>query len=201
MKMEDLGEPHTTEEEILIATYHALVEYGYAGLTIEKIGEHFEKSPSLIYHHFENKDQVVLACLEFMLDRYKERIPQADLSDSPDHLCEFLDHVFRSMHSTEDAAFLALLVDLRSQAVHNEAYREHFSRSDRIFRDHFAAVIERAQEEGSITVDDETAAADLVLTVLIGSLVRGTTAEDTDWTDRVSDAIFAYLNDRNDRGE
>lgn len=39
-----LEEPQTTREEILRATYRTLCEYGYADLTVQRIGAHFEKS-------------------------------------------------------------------------------------------------------------------------------------------------------------
>lgn len=55
-----LESPDDTQEEIMRATHLALCEYGYADLTIQRISEHFPKSESLIFHHYEDKASVLV---------------------------------------------------------------------------------------------------------------------------------------------
>ncbi|MEF8774483.1 MAG: helix-turn-helix domain-containing protein, partial [Halobacteriales archaeon] len=50
-----------TDEALMAATYRALCEHGYADLTIQQIGAEFEKSTSLLYHHYDGKDELLVA--------------------------------------------------------------------------------------------------------------------------------------------
>ncbi|WP_144427216.1 TetR/AcrR family transcriptional regulator [Halolamina pelagica] len=77
-----LANPETTRESIMRATYLALCEHGYAGLTIQRIGECFEKSKSLLYHHYDDKDELLLAFLQFMLEEHESSVPETD-DDGP----------------------------------------------------------------------------------------------------------------------
>lgn len=64
--------PSTTREETLAATYRALCKHGYTDPTLAVIGDELKNSKSLVYHHYEGKDDLVPARLEFILD-YVER--------------------------------------------------------------------------------------------------------------------------------
>jgi AcrR family transcriptional regulator len=61
-------EPADTREAIMQATYRALRAHGYARLTIQRIGDEFPKSKSLLYHHYDGKDDLLLEFLSYMLD-------------------------------------------------------------------------------------------------------------------------------------
>lgn len=181
-------DPEGTEEEILAATYRSLIEHGYAELSIKKIGEELGTSPSLVYHHFENKDDLVLACLEYMLQQFTQRMT-ADGTDTPaEDLGTFLDNVYSSFTCFDE---IAPLVDLRSQSIHDEEFRAYFSRSDAIFRSHLGSLVEQEiQAEDSTEVE---AIGNLLLTLLIGSIVRSATTRDEDWIDDVRSEIDTYV--------
>lgn len=187
------GNPSNTREEILAATYRALRTHGYAELTIDRIGEEFEKSTSLIYHHFDDKDDVLLSCLEFMLDQFEHGHGGISI-DEPDAMEEIINSVLNSAPTCEELSFMDSLVELRAQAAHNPEYRAHFDRSDRVLRDRFAAIVRAGIDSGTYDPScDPDAVADTIHTALIGAMVRRATTDDTGWIDPVAAELQAYL--------
>ncbi|WP_227379637.1 TetR/AcrR family transcriptional regulator [Haladaptatus halobius] len=172
-----LEEPADTREIIMKATYHALCEHGYADLTIQRIGDHFEKSKSLLYHHYDSKDELLLDFLEFMLEHYKANIPRTDYDDAHAHLQALLDHVFPDELEAERRKFMAAMVELRAQAAHDDAYREHFTRSDSFFHDRIAEIVRMGIKEGVFRDIDPDRTAALLVTTITGAMTRRTTAD------------------------
>ena len=61
-----------TDEEIMQATYRALSEHGYANLTIKRIAAEYGKSTAAIHYHYDTKDDLLAAFLDFLLDRFTD---------------------------------------------------------------------------------------------------------------------------------
>ena len=190
---EPFGNPSTTREEILAATYRALQTHGYAELTIDRVGEEFEKSTSLIYHHFDDKDDMLLSCLEFMLDRFEDGHGGISINESG-AMEEIIKSVLNAESTCEERSFIDSLVELRAQAAHNPEYRAHFDRSDRVLRDRLAAIVRAGINRGTYDQScDPDAVADTIHTALIGAMVRRATTDDTEWIDPVAAELRAYL--------
>jgi len=190
-----LADPGTTRESIMRATYLALGKHGYAGLTIQRIGEEFEKSKSLLYHHYDDKDELLLAFLQFMLEEHEASLSeldsvrgskasarQPDPTDSGDDTegpAERLDAVLGAMLATDlpDAhrEFTAAMVELRAQAAHDERYREQFAEHDRLFCEQLSALIEAGIDEGVYRDVDADRAAAFLDSVVAGAMTRRVT--------------------------
>lgn len=151
------GEPTSTREEILEATFHALCEHGYSNLTLDKIGGEFEKSTSLVYHHYDGKDELLVDLLEYLLQTYEDGIPLS-ADDPADRIDELIDQIFLMDDTT--GGFGQALVELRAQATHDEAYRDHFELTDDLIQDQIAEIVRAGVADGSFEpVDpDQTAA-------------------------------------------
>ena len=184
--------PDSTREEILAAAYRALCAHGYAELTMERIGEEFEKSVSLVYHHYDGKDDLLLACLEFMLENYRSDDgcdPSSDPRKAMERLCDRISLVDAP---PEAQRFVRALVELRGQAPHNAAYREYFTRSDRFFQERIETIIETGIDQGAFRDVDPERTAGMLHTVLSGAFFRYATAEETGWIDDVREELQAY---------
>ena len=210
-------EPADTREAILGAAFSALCEHGYADLTIKRIGEAFEKSPSLVYHHYDGKDELLLDLLEFLLDGFETAV-STDAFDLPPrgrldaYVAAMTDPSDVDDEHAPDGRFLTAVVELRAQAATDEAYRAHFDRSDRVFRrflersvrEAAAATADRSEAaaNGFDGADRRTDAADPVApaavattlqTLATGAMVRWTTTTDRDWVDGVREETDRYL--------
>ncbi|RQG88882.1 TetR/AcrR family transcriptional regulator [Natrarchaeobius halalkaliphilus] len=185
-------EPDGTREEILAATYRALRTHGYADLTISAIGEEFEKSPSLVYRHYESKDDLVLACLAFMLERFEARMTDDEITDSRRRLEAFLHWGLDEMSSTR-YRFVTTLVELRLQATHDEAYQEHFTRSDDVFESHVVEIVQSGVDRGDFQECDPERVAAMLVTIVSGALFRRATSDSAAWPADVQAELEAYL--------
>ncbi|VTT87832.1 Transcriptional regulator, TetR family [Halorubrum sp. DM2] len=76
------AEPSDTRQAILGAAFRALCEHGYANVTIQRIGDEFDKSPSLVYHHYDGKDELLIDLLEYLLDQFEASIADGSAESS-----------------------------------------------------------------------------------------------------------------------
>ena len=200
------AEPADTRQAILGAAYRALCEHGYADITITRIGEEFDKSPSLVYHHYDGKDELLLDLLEFLLDGFEASISAGGFELSPReridaYVAATTDPDTIDGEHAPDGQFLTAMVELRAQAANDDAYRDHFDRSDRVFHAFLEqslreAAAERGSGGGEATVTkpiDPAEAAATLQTVATGGMVRWATTADRDWVSGVRSGTRRYV--------
>lgn len=175
------------------ATYLALCEHGYAGLTIQRIGESFEKSKSLLYHHYDDKDELLLAFLQFMLEEHESSVPETDDDGPRERLDAVVDAMLPPELSAEHRGFTAAMVELRAQAAHDERYREQFAEHDRAFQDHLVDVIEEGIETGTFRDVDADRVAEFVGTTVTGAMTRRVTGGDDQAATTAREALDTYV--------
>ena len=198
MNNDIFDDPATTREEILAATYRSLQQHGYADLTIQKIGDELEQSPSLIYHHYEDKDALVLACLEYLLDHFEGELGRGPIEDPRERLEGLLDWGFGTGMSDEWQAFMQTVLELRVQAIHDPAYRDHFTRSDRVFTESIASIIRAGVESGEFRECEPAVVAERLQLLFFGRLLRlaSTADELEEWAVDVQSEVQQYLETR-----
>lgn len=167
-----------TREAIMLATYHALCEHGYAALTIDRIHSEFPKSKSLLYHHYDSKDDLLLDFLEYLLSILPEDLAPVDEGGPRARLETIVDYVLTTADDRPDDDFHGAIVELRAQAVNDPAYREHFTRSDVDFRSRIQHILDDGVETGVFRDHDTAAAATFLHTVLLGALEKRVTSDD-----------------------
>lgn len=189
------NDPANTHEAMMEATYRALCTHGYANLTIQKIGEEFSKSKSLVYHHYDGKDELLLDFLEFMLDRFATEIIDTGADDPTDRLQSVIDLTITEPLSEERASFRRTMIELRAQAATDPAYREQFTRIERLFHDHIADLLREGIEQGTFRDVDPDQVASFLLTLIDGTMLRQTTTDDGAITSARRE-LEIYLQDR-----
>ena len=80
-----------TRLEILAATYAAIDKHGYAALSVQHIADEFPKSKSLLYHHYDGKDDLLLDFLEFLQSQFESFTDVSTVGDPDERLDAFLD--------------------------------------------------------------------------------------------------------------
>lgn len=186
-------EPTGTKEEMMQATYRALQEHGYADLTIQKIGDEFNKSKSLVYHHYDGKDELLLDFLEHMLERFEADVIGDDSADADARLEQVLDHVLPESPADDRVGFLRIMTEIRAQAAHDEAYRAHFTRSDQLFQDRFASLVRDGIDQGVFRSVDADRVASFLLTAISGAMQRQATADDEAVVTATRRELDAYI--------
>ncbi|WP_267641260.1 TetR/AcrR family transcriptional regulator [Haloarchaeobius amylolyticus] len=192
------AEPTDTREKIMHATFRALREYGYAGLSIQRIADEAGLSKSSFYHFYDGKDDLLLSFMEFMYGQFGSGF-DIRFSDDPvedlrrhaqlmvagpmdeDVAGDIIDTVpgevppdapIREKNAMERGP----LVEVRAQGVNEPAFRERFTDIDAAFRGTFADIIERGIIEGVFREVDATQVADMLVTIGMGTIFRGATS-------------------------
>jgi AcrR family transcriptional regulator len=173
-----MGEASETREAIMEATFEALVRHGYADLTIQTIADEFEKSKSLLYYHYDTKEDLLVDFLRWMTDGFVaevEPLPDADPMARLDAVVDLL--VPRELDE-EARTIRTALLELRMQSPYHEAYAERFAALDAQLETQLRAVLADAVEAGVLDVDPDTG-ADLLTTLANGEMLRVVTGSTT----------------------
>ncbi|WP_276299932.1 TetR/AcrR family transcriptional regulator [Halorussus lipolyticus] len=184
-----------TRTEIMEATYEALTEYGYADLTIQRIADEFDKSKSLLYHHHDGKDDLLTGFLEFALDHFEEDMSLADSGPADERLDALFD-VLVDTDSDVDEEFVGVLVELRAQAVSDEAYADQFAKNNEFLRSHVTDIIADGIDEGVFREVDPEQTASFLVTLLNGRMTERTTTENPDAARSVRRELDRYVETR-----
>lgn len=183
----------STEEAIMRATYRALIEHGYPETSISKIADEFDKSRSLLYYHYDDKECLLEDFLRFLLDRFETELADIAEADPADHLVAILDRLLPPEMDDDAFAFRRALLELRSQAPYHDAYREQFERSDDLLVSELVTVIERGIEAGEFRAVNSERVAEFIYSTAHGAIERGVTLEDPAVVRRNREAIDEYV--------
>jgi AcrR family transcriptional regulator len=196
--MDPFQDTDETHAALMRATYDALCKHGYAGLTIQRIGDEFPKSKSLIYQHYDGKDELLVAFLGFMSKHFEDEaeIPIDDDRDALDQLQDHLNHLLDPSLDEERYEFMSAMTELRAQAPHDEAYRAHFTKSDQIFHEHISDIIRTGIEQGEFRDVDPEQTAELLLTTIDGAMLRRVTTDGSVDIQAVRDELDEYIRSR-----
>jgi AcrR family transcriptional regulator len=195
-------EPATTEERIMHATYEMLGRHGYAGLSIGRIAEAADLSKSSVYHFYDDKEDLLVAFLDGMLEWFRGQFAQDPEEDPVTALREQARSVVTGVPPgapapvDEDGVPFGPFLELRAQAVTDPAFRERFTRIDALFQSELADVVSRGIEAGVFREVDPDRAAELLLTMFMGVVLRRSTADglDTDGLAAEMERLFeVYL--------
>lgn len=170
------AEPASTREEFMAATYAALCEHGYADLTIQRISDQFPKSKSLIYHHYDSKDELLVDFLSYILDHLETTLPQETDANAVEQLTDLLDYLLPTDPGSDQTQFIRAIIELRAQAGSDHEYQTQFTRSTTYFQQRFVEIIGHGIKTGVFRpVDAERVAALLVATIDGAMLQQATT--------------------------
>ncbi|MCU4743345.1 TetR/AcrR family transcriptional regulator [Natronoglomus mannanivorans] len=188
-------EQSETHAEIMEATYRALCEHGYASLTMQNIADKFEKSKGLLHYHFDSKEELLIAFIDYLLSEFEQDI--ASIEGPPDKkLDEFIERFVVVADADDRQALHLALLELRAQSPFNDRFREHLARSDTIVRDTVAEIVRDGITQGVFRADAEPeVVAQLVLASMDGARTRGLTIGDETYPAAVSDALNEYVID------
>ena len=183
----------TAEEEIMEATYRALLTHGYADLSISRIVDELDKSKAALYYHYDSKNDLLVAFLEFAVDQFETTI-STETGEDPN---EDLDHVIEKLlplqPDEEQRQLQEVLVGLRSQAVTNEAFSEQFTRIDERLATTIREIIQRGIDTGTFRDVDPTRVAEHVLATINGAMYSRATTDRENALAAVRVSLSSYL--------
>jgi len=186
------GERSDTELEVMEATYAALAEHGYAGLTIQTIADAFPKSKSLLYYHYDDKGAILHDFLDYLVDAFRAAFEFEATDDPRGTLEELLAALVPRDIDDDERAFRVAVLELLAQAPHDAAFAERFADLYAAIYDGFVAVLAAGIESGDFQPVDAEEAATLLVAVASGGLTWSITVDQSIATG-VRDVLDAFL--------
>jgi AcrR family transcriptional regulator len=158
----------TRKKEILDNFYAVLAQEGLEGASMAKIAARMDINPSLIIHYFSNKEEMVVALVDRVLQMYEDAFlpPLLGIEDPQ-----------KRMEAAADAFFgagWASLVDhgvyyaCYSLSFRNEMVKKSFQKMYGRLRELLVMEITDLQKGGAVVKADPGLLADLVISLLEG---------------------------------
>lgn len=166
------------DDEIMRATYRALCDHGYADLTIKRIADEYGKSTAAIHYHFDTKDELLAAFLEFLLDEYVDALHDVEATDPRERLDLLLDKLLVDPQDHRD--LLVALLEMRNQTPHKAAFSEQFKQNDEYVRYLLRTVIEDGVSRGVFRTVDGDHVARTLMTIVDGARMRAVVLDEDD---------------------
>lgn len=176
-----MGEPpdrsHSeSEQEIMRATYRALCEHGYADLTIKRIAAEYGKTTAAVHYHYERKDDLLAAFLDYVLDQFADAVHEVETTDPSARLDLLLDKLIVDVADHHD--LLIAMLEMRSQAPYKEAFDDRFRQNDEYVRYMLRTVIDHGIDEGAFEPVDSEHVARALMTIVDGARTRAVVFEE-----------------------
>ncbi len=197
------------------ATHRALCKHGYANLSIQKIADEFEMTTAVLHYHYDTKEKLLSAFLEYLLDNLvDEHTNQFDIEaieDPHDRLLVIVDALLvvlvgidnpdRPIERADDRPPLGgeelsmALLELRAQAGRNESFREQFTVNYDYAWDLMVATIEEGVEQGVFREVDPGQVATLLLATMLGGRAYHVSLTHDDVASTVRNALVDLILD------
>lgn len=154
-------------QEIVKAFYKTAKLEGLQNASIAKIAEEMNVNPSLILHNFKNKDELVLALIDYILNRYQNIYVTKKEGSSIDHLVEVLNNLFSRKWNaliSDDVYYSCYSLIFRNNVIRSK-YKELHDSLRTWLENHLVECI----TEGSLDIKNPKRTANLIYTVLEGA--------------------------------
>ena len=154
------------------ATYCALCECGYAGLTMQDIADRSDASKSSLHYYYDTKHELLRSFLDHLYESFADRYdPEAD--DPLDRLAAIVTEALDESDEEERRDFRTAVLEIKAQSPYEPDFREALAEFDAHITDQLRAAVAEGIEEGIFREDaDPEAVAQFIVTVLDGAHVR-----------------------------
>lgn len=145
-----------SRKAILVAAADVFAENGYRGTSLTEIANRVGMTQPGLLHHFNTKDQLLLAVIQEHEDTSEHTSSMMDdLAPEHFHLVDSIEKLAASNAGARQAQLL--LTTLSAEAIpRDHPLHDHFVQRYRRFRRGLAAILARAQVSGSIREDVNT---------------------------------------------
>nr|WP_206335581.1 TetR/AcrR family transcriptional regulator [Natronolimnobius sp. AArcel1] len=180
----------------MTATYEALCAHGYTDLTAQDIADRTDKSKSLLFYHYDSKDDLVADFLVFLRELFDERFDDTDDQSPADRLAMFVDwYLYGSTDGDERQSFHTAMLELRTQAPYNDQFRHELRKTDDHLREILETILEDGIEEDEFTDHDPEETAALLIAAIDGARMRQLTLDRDEYLGTVRSAIITRVFD------
>jgi AcrR family transcriptional regulator len=196
---DDATEGH---EALMRATYRALCEHGYADLTMADIAREADRSTSLLHYHYDTKEGLLVAFLDYLFDEFGDAVEGADTGDPVERLTTLLDRLLYGPPADEGPfsdgppagdGFHTAMLELRAQAPYVPAYREAITSHDDYLHALTVEILDDGMDAGVFDERNPDVVAATLLAAVRGDRVRSLVLGDDSTTDAVREGLEEFV--------
>ncbi|RXK48682.1 TetR/AcrR family transcriptional regulator [Halorientalis pallida] len=184
-----------TSRLIVESAYKALLEHGYADLTMQQIGAELPRSTSLIYTYYDSKEDLLLDVLRRLLQWLEPEEPIRN-QDSHYQLLSRIDYLLNLTSGEAERSGLVAIAVLRANTYQNDRFREEFERADTVHRNHFSTLIEWGIEDNRYCEVDAGPVASYLYSTFLGEVVLSVTVRGSGDLSSVERELKQYVQSR-----
>lgn len=154
--------------EILEGYYKVLIEEGLEGSSISKIAKRLDIHSSLIFHYFQNKDNLTFELIELMIDKFKSPnlLDFSHIEDDEERFAALIDMIFSYQWSrTVDPG---IHFGFYYQSFRDERTLERLKKMFAWLRDFLSEQLAYFNSQGIIKVRDAEQATEYIVTLMEG---------------------------------
>jgi AcrR family transcriptional regulator len=184
--------PPAARAEAVQAVRRALAEHGYAGLTTKRIAAESEKSEAFLFYHYDSKEDLVLAFMDWATGRVTDRLEGAEGTPAQQlyGLCDAL--VGDPGDDIERGTNVAMM-ELLAHARHNGAFRDRLIAYEEAIIGDTADLIREGIAAGQFRDVDPESTAAFILTLADGTVGAVQALGMTEVGEGVRERLFEYL--------
>jgi len=155
--------------KIIESFYHTILEEGFEGASIAKVAKRLNIHPTLILHYFGNKENMTLACVDFVIFEYAKLFKKLQSGNM-----EPEDRLARLVKILWSKAYYEKIHIAASLSVINVSFRNplvliKIKGLYRLFKEYLIKELEDLKAKEAIHVQDIERAADVLVTMVEGS--------------------------------
>jgi TetR/AcrR family transcriptional repressor of nem operon len=179
-------------DEILDATYRALCEHGFADLTVQDIADNSEKSKATIHYHYDSKQDLFEAFLEYLYDDYTDHVDDVSGETYREHLLALVEFSLAEGGDVPGIDFRTAMLEIKAQAPYDEGFRKRLTDFDQYLTDRIEAVVADGVEAGEFHADvDPETTAEFLVTTIKGAHTRRVSVNHP--IDRIRETLAEYV--------
>lgn len=194
-RVNELDPMADTRDEIMDAAFEAVSKHGYAAVSISDINEEFEKSRSLLYYHYDSKDDILVSLLQYAVEEFTSKLDEST-GGAREELELLVEELLPTGRDETDLRVQSVILELRAQAVTNETFREQFTEVDDEIFDRIVGIIERGVAAGEFEAVEPELVAAHILATLTGARNNYITTSRECVADRTRESLLDYLDQR-----
>lgn len=177
------------------AAYEALCEHGYTELTAQDIADRTDKSKSLLFYHYDSKEDLLADFLEFLFERFDDRV--AETRDLPpvERLATFVDWFLYGPGENDRQSFHVAMLELRTQGPYNDRFREKLRKSDDQLREILEEILRDGLEAGEFRDHDPETTAAVLIAAFDGARIRQLTIGRDAYLEEVREGTATWVFD------
>ncbi|MEY7851995.1 TetR/AcrR family transcriptional regulator [Natrarchaeobius sp. A-rgal3] len=192
----DSDEGIDTQEAIMRATYRALCKHGYANLTTQAIADEFDKTKGVIHYHYDTKEALLVAFLEYLLEAFEQNIAVDERADPDERLRTLIETLLfgpPERGEFDHWELMTALLEVRTEAPYNEEFRRQLTRNYETVEATLVAIVEEGIDDGTFREVEPELVATLLLTCLNGARIYQVTLQRDDIADGTRESLEAVI--------